>query len=98
MKTLLFIIVSVVGLIAMILLAIRIMTKIGDKRSTRAAKKYCVDNDLEFVEVNAFPNHYGLYFKKGNKKFYASFDFNHNGAITWKKGTPHEIVMSRLKK
>ena len=98
MKTLLLIIVSVIGLIATILLVIRIMTKIGDRRSTRAAKRYCIDNDIEFIDVKVFPNHYGLYFKKNNKKFYTSFDFNYDGTITWIKGTPNEIVMSKLKK
>ena len=39
-------------------------------------------------EVKAFPNHYGLYFKKDGKSYYANYEFVFKKGIIWKKGSP----------
>jgi len=95
LKTILIIILLLVGLVALFVLSIWTIGKLYDKLAVVKTKRYCKDNNLEFIEVNAFPNHYGLYFKSGGKSFYASFDFERNRTITWKKGTPLEKVESK---
>ena len=98
LKTLLIIILSLSGLVVLFILAIFTIGKVYDKLAVVKARRYCEDNDLDFVEVKAFPNHYGLYFKSNGKSFYASFDFERNRTITWKKGTPLDKVERKSKK
>ena len=68
------------------------MNRLWDIWAKNSAKKYCIKNDLEFIEVKPFPNHYGLYFKKNEKKYYAGFDYEMDRTIHWKKKSPLEII------
>lgn len=68
------------------------MNKLWDIWANKSAEKYCIKNDLEFIEVRPFPNHYGLYFRKGKRKYYVGFDFERNRTIQWKKLSPLEKI------
>jgi hypothetical protein len=97
-KLILIIVLSLIGVIVLIGFALWITGKLYDRWAVKSAKKYCIDNNLGFVEVKAFPNHYGLYFKKNNNSFYAPFEFERNRTITWKKGTPQNRIEQRAKR
>jgi hypothetical protein len=85
------------GTVVLIFLLIPIFVKLSDWLAFRAAREYCRTAGLEFVEAKAWPNHYGLYFRKDGQRLYASFDFERNRTITWKKGSPLEIAENKLK-
>ena len=85
------------GTAVLIFLLIPIFVKLSDRLAFRAARRYCQETGLEFVEAKAWPNHYGLYFRKDGQRHYASFDFERNRTITWKKGSPLEIAENKLK-
>ena len=87
---------SIICLLFILFLGIKGMVKLYDILAEKKAFKYCQENDLEFIEAKAFPNHYGLYFKKEGKRFYASYNFEANRSITWKKGNPLEIAAKKL--
>jgi hypothetical protein len=95
MKIIFVIILSLVGLIIFLITAIRVMVKYTDYASFKVAKKYCYENDLEFKEAKAFPNHYGLYFKKKGKSYYANYDFELKRGILWKKGSPLDKINTK---
>lgn len=85
------------GTVVLVFLLIPIFIKISDRLAFRAARRYCQETGLEFLEAKAWPNHYGLYFRKDGQRLYASFDFERNRTITWKKGSPLEIAENILK-
>jgi hypothetical protein len=95
LKTIIIIILSLVALVVAFIGTIWTIGKIYDKLAVVKARRYCKENKLEFVEVKAFPNHYGLYFKNDGKSFYAGFDFERDRTITWKKGTPLDKVQRK---
>lgn len=97
MKTFIIVILSVVSIIILFVISILITGKLYDKWALKAAEKYCYENELEFIEAKLFPNHYGLYFKKNGKKFYASYDFKRDRTITWKKETPLDKIAKKQK-
>jgi hypothetical protein len=77
---------------------ILILGKFYDKWALQAARKYCGDNDLEYIKAEAYPNHYGLYFCCKGKRLYARYDFGRNRTITWKQGSPLEIAAEKFKR
>jgi len=85
------------GSLALLILLVPIIGKLYDRWALLAARRYCEENGLEYIEVKAFPNHYGLYFRKDGKRLYASYDFERNRTITWKKGSPLDIAEKKLK-
>ena len=86
-----------IGVFALLVVIIRIMGKVADIKAAKVAKIYCKDNNLDFIEVKPFPNHYGLYFTFKDKQFYASFDFRMPDKITWKNGSPLEKINAKAK-
>ena len=86
-------------LLALLLLGlIRLLGYLADRGAERKGKKYCEQHGYGFKKVEAFPNHYGLYFKKDEMHFYASFHYERDGSFTWIKGSPEEKIKARLKK
>ncbi|MGK4567411.1 hypothetical protein [Flavobacterium sp. 3HN19-14] len=63
-----------------------------DIRAKQAAKSYCRQHDLLFKKVKVFPKHYGLYFRKAAKSYYANFNFDAKEGIVWKSGTPLDKI------
>ena len=94
--TILLVLMIASGLIVLVFLAIPFLIKLHDWLAARAARRYCRETGLEFVEAKAWPNHYGLYFRVQGKRLYASFDFKRGRTISWKKGTPQEIAERKL--
>jgi hypothetical protein len=86
-----------IGLAGLFVIAIWITGKPYDNWAIKSAKKYCKENNLEYIEAKAFPNHYGLYFRKGRQQFYASYDFERTRTITWKKESPLQKIEQRRK-
>jgi len=82
----------------LLLLFIKMMTKYADKSAAKNGRKYCEARGYTFKKVEAFPNHYGLFFIKDKMHFYASFDYERNGKFAWKKGSPEEKIQERLEK
>jgi hypothetical protein len=91
-KTIGLILLVISGSVVLVFLLIPILVKLNDWLAIRAARRYCAEQGLEYDEAKAWPNHYGLYFRIDGKRHYASFDFERNRTITWKKGTPLEIL------
>lgn len=85
------ILITVFGLIVFFIGVIRGLGKYSDYKAIKSAKQYCKEKNIEVKEIKVFPNHYGLYFKKEGKSYYASYDFVFKRGIVWKKGTPLEI-------
>jgi hypothetical protein len=70
----------------------------SDFLAKKKAESYCDNNKLDFIKVELFPNHYGLYFKYESKQYYAPFDFEANRTISWKKGDPFERIKETMDK
>lgn len=83
---------AVSGTTLLVILAIPVMVRVYDRLALKAARKYCEEVGLEFIEAKAFSNHHGLYFRKEGKRLHASDDFQRNQTITWRKGSPLEIT------
>jgi len=89
------------GLTFLILLfigLIKLMGFMADKGAEKKGKKYCLEKGYEFKKVEAYPNHYGLFISYQKMQIYASFDYERDGSITWKKGSPEEKINTRLAK
>ena len=80
------------GVLLVLFVLMMVVGRWYDRMALRAAKAYCQDHGLEYIEANAYPNHYGLYFKQDGKRHYASYDFLANRTISWKKGSPLEVA------
>lgn len=78
--------------VLLVMIAVRAAIMLYDRWALAAARRYCEATGLEYIEAKAFSNHYGLHFRKDGKKLYASYDFERNRTITWKKGSPLEIA------
>lgn len=83
--------------VLLLMIAVRVVMKVYDRWALMAAQKYCEAAGLEYIEAKAFPNHYGLYFRKDGKRLYASYDFERNRTITWKNGSPLEVAERKLR-
>lgn len=82
--------------VLLLIIAVGVGVTVYDRWALAAARKYCDAAGLEYIEAKAFPNHYGLYFRKDGKRLYASYDFERNRTITWKKGSPLEVAERKL--
>ncbi len=98
LKILAFIIGGVILLAFFLLGLIKLLGYLADCGAERKGKKYCELHGYAFKKVEAFPNHYGLYFKKDEMHFYASFHYERDRSLTWMKGSPEEKIEVRLKK
>lgn len=72
-------------LLALIILLLRVINSLTNNAAEKAARKFCDENDLQFVEIHSLPNHYGLYYKKEGELYYSKFHFESDGNITWIK-------------
>ena len=86
------ILITILGLVTFFIGVIWFLGRYSDYKSFSSVKQYCKENDLEVKDVKAFPNHYGLYFKKDGKSYYANYDFGFKKGIIWKKGSPLEKI------
>ncbi|MBQ4818602.1 hypothetical protein [Aquimarina sp. MMG016] len=98
LKIIVYIIGSLILLAILFIGLIKLLVYLGDRGAERKGRKYCELRGYTFKKVEAFPNHYGLYFKKGGMHFYSSFHYERNGSLTWIKGSPEEKIEARLRK
>lgn len=94
----LYLVLGVVLLVFTLLGVIKLLGYLADKGAQKRGRKYCEDRGYIFKKVEPFPNHYGLYFKKDQMHFYASFHYESDNSFTWIKGSPEEKIEARLKK
>ncbi len=55
------------------------------KRAEKAAREFCRDNKLQFMELYVLQNHYVLHYQKEDGLYYSKFHFESDGAIIWIK-------------
>ena len=67
-----------------------ILGKVIDPLNIRRIRKYCEEVGVTDVQVQPFPNHYGVHFRKDDRKHYAKCRVTW-GRVTWKGSSPAEI-------
>ncbi len=76
--------------IAIALFLPSMLASILDPLNTRRIKSYCANVGVTDVQVRPFPNHYGVHFKKNDRKHYAKCNVV-RGKIKWTGPSPAEI-------
>ena len=61
-----------------------------DPMNSRRIRSYCANVGATDVEVQPFPNHYGVHFRKNDRKHYAKCTVA-RGKIVWKGQSPAEV-------
>jgi len=79
---LLAVILVLVGLAA---LASKIFQNLSGKGAKKAARKFCIENNLQFMELSQMENHYVLYYQNEGELYYSKFHFESDGVIIWIK-------------
>ena len=76
----------------MVLLAVlpTLLMKILDPLNVRRIRAYCIEVGVTNVEIQPFPNHYGVHFTKNDRKHYAKCKVT-RGKIEWKGPSPAEV-------
>jgi len=67
-----------------------ILARVLDPLNARRIRAYCAEVGVTDVEVQPFPNHYGVHFRKNEKKHYAKCTLA-RGQIKWKGPSPAEV-------
>jgi len=67
-----------------------VLAKILDPLNARRIRAHCAAVGITNVEVEPFPNHYGVRFRKDDKKHYAKCAVV-RGRIEWKGRAPEEF-------
>ena len=62
-----------------------------DPLNAKRIRSHCTEVGATDVEVQPFPNHYGVHFTKNDRKHYAKCTVV-RGKITWKGPSPGEIL------
>lgn len=83
---------SIVVLLAVILvlvglatLASKISQNLSSKGAERAARRFCRENNMQFLELSQLENHYVLYYQNQGELYYSKFHFESDGVIIWIK-------------
>ena len=66
-----------------------VLAKILDPLNTRRIRAYCAEVGVTDVEIQPFPNHYGVRFRKKDSEHYAKCTVV-RGKIKWKGTSPAE--------
>jgi hypothetical protein len=61
-----------------------------DPINARRIRAYCESAGCAIIEIQPFPNHYGVAFEKNGKKGYAKCRVS-RGVIKWKGKAPEEL-------
>jgi hypothetical protein len=77
------------GFVTMIFLP-KILSLFLDPLNTKRIRTYCVEAGVTDIEVQPFPNHYGVHFKKNGRKHYAKCKVA-GGKVEWKGPSPADI-------
>ncbi|MDQ8201329.1 hypothetical protein QEH56_24430 [Pelagicoccus enzymogenes] len=63
-----------------------------DRFAQKKGKRYVEELGYEFFKSTVTSNHYGLYFKKKEKKYFARYQMIPLRGIRWKGKKPEELV------
>ena len=66
-----------------------LLGKVLDPLNTKRIRSYCKHAGFTDVEIQPFPNHYGVHFRQNNKKHYAKCKVV-RGNVEWKGTLPGE--------
>jgi hypothetical protein len=80
----------VAAFIALLAFLPTLLAKILDPLNARRIRAYCVEVGVTNVEIQPFPNHYGVHFTKDDRKHYAKCTVA-RGRIKWKGPSPVEV-------
>jgi hypothetical protein len=72
-------------LVGLATLTSKISQNLSGKGAERAARRFCRENNLQFMELSQLENHYVLYYQKQGELYYSKFHFESDGAIIWIK-------------
>jgi hypothetical protein len=67
-----------------------LLAKMLDPLNARRIRRICAEAGATDVEVEPFPNHYGVHFMKNERKHYAKCTVA-RGEIKWKGVSPAEV-------
>jgi hypothetical protein len=67
-----------------------LLTKVLDPLNAKRIQAHCAAVGVTDVEVQPFPNHYGVHFRKDDRKHYAKCTVA-GGKIKWKGPSPAEV-------
>jgi hypothetical protein len=76
--------------LALMLFLPAILAKVLDPLNAKRICAYCAEVGVTDVEVTPFPNHYGVHFRKNDRKHYAKCTVR-RGYIKWKGPSPAEV-------
>jgi hypothetical protein len=79
----------VVACFALMVFLPSLLAKVLDPLNAKRIRAYCADAGATDVEVQPFPNHYGVHFLKNDRKHYAKCTVV-GGKIKWKGPSPAE--------
>jgi ABC-type bacteriocin/lantibiotic exporter with double-glycine peptidase domain len=66
-----------------------LLSKLFDPLNAKRIRSNCERAGVTDIEIQAFPNHYGVHFKKNDKKHYAKCKIV-RGSIEWKGVSPRD--------
>lgn len=67
-----------------------LLAKVLDPLNARRIRAHCAEAGATDVDVEPFPNHYGVHFVKNERKHYAKCTVA-GGKIKWKGSSPAEV-------
>lgn len=79
------VVVIILTLFALLMLYSKFITKLANKGAEKAARKFCKENDLQFIELHETQNNYVLYYQQEGELYSSKFHFESDGVIIWIK-------------
>jgi hypothetical protein len=67
-----------------------LLAKVLDPLNASRIRAYCAKAGVTDVEIQPFPNHYGVHFRKNDRKHYVKCTVS-GGNIKWKGPSPAEV-------
>lgn len=80
----------IAAFLAMIVFLPTVLAKVLDPINAKRIRAYCAEAGVTDVEIQPFPNHYGVHFRKNDRKHYAKCTVA-GSRIKWKGMSPEEI-------
>ena len=80
----------VAACLALMALLPLLLAKVLDPINANRIRTYCAEVGVTEVDVEPFPNHYGVHFRKNDRKHYAKCTVA-RGEIKWKGPSPAEV-------
>lgn len=82
----------IIAIVILIVTALTLWDLIHDYKAKQAAKAYCEENEIEIIELKAYKNAYGVYFRCNGKRKYARYSYYGKGKLHWAKDSPLEMI------